>query len=133
MQPIDQITNLGSLSFCLIRAVECVSSDNTRTASADSYVHWWGFTAKQAATTTHEDSAAYTVSASSLTMEVHVLLARCSPTALTVRGTLDPPSLHGLIIIITTTSNQYHRHHHHRRMINDGPTAVFVPKQNSRF
>ena len=54
----------------LIHAVECVSSDNTRTASADSYVHWWGFTAKQGATTIHEDRAAYTVSASSFTMEV---------------------------------------------------------------
>ena len=30
----------------------------------------WGFTVKQGATTIHEDSAAYTVSSSSLTMEV---------------------------------------------------------------
>ena len=35
----------------------------------------WGFTVKQGATTIHEDSAAYTVSTSSLTMEAatHVL------------------------------------------------------------
>ena len=30
----------------------------------------WGFTVKQAVTTIHEDSAVYTVSTSSLTMEV---------------------------------------------------------------
>ena len=33
----------------------------------------WGFTVKQGATTTHEDRAAYTVSTSSLTMEVEVV------------------------------------------------------------
>ena len=33
----------------------------------------WGFTVKQGATTIHEDSAAYTVSTSSLTMEVEVV------------------------------------------------------------
>ena len=33
----------------------------------------WGFTVKQGATTTHEDSAAYTVSTSSLTMEVEAV------------------------------------------------------------
>ena len=33
----------------------------------------WGFTVKQGATTIHEDSAAYTVSASSLTMEVEAV------------------------------------------------------------
>ena len=34
----------------------------------------WGFTVKQGATTIHEDSAAYTVSASSLTMEVEAVI-----------------------------------------------------------
>ena len=33
----------------------------------------WGFTDKQGATTIHEDSAAYTVSTSSLTMEVEAV------------------------------------------------------------
>ena len=33
----------------------------------------WGFTIRQDVTTTHEDSAAYTVSTSSLTMEVEAL------------------------------------------------------------
>ena len=33
----------------------------------------WGFAVKQGATTIHEDSAAYTVSASSLTMEVEAV------------------------------------------------------------
>ena len=33
----------------------------------------WGFTVKQAVTTIHEDNAAYTVSTSSLTMEVEVV------------------------------------------------------------
>ena len=38
----------------------------------------WGFTVKQDMTTIHEDSAAYTVSTSSLTMEVEaVTLALC--------------------------------------------------------
>ena len=34
---------------------------------------WWDFTVKQGATTIHEDSAAYTVSTSSLTMEVEAV------------------------------------------------------------
>ena len=33
----------------------------------------WGFTVKQGATTIHEDSAAYTVSTSTLTMEVEAV------------------------------------------------------------
>ena len=33
----------------------------------------WGFNVKQGSTTNHEDSAAYTVSASSLTMEVEAV------------------------------------------------------------
>ena len=33
----------------------------------------WGFTVKQGATTVHEDSAAYTISTSSLTMEVEAV------------------------------------------------------------
>ena len=33
----------------------------------------WGFTVKQGATTIHEDSAAYTVSTSSFTMEVEAV------------------------------------------------------------
>jgi len=33
----------------------------------------WGFTVKQGATTIHEDSAAYTVSTSILTMEVEAV------------------------------------------------------------
>ena len=33
----------------------------------------WGFTAKQGATTIHEDSATYTISTSSLTMEVETV------------------------------------------------------------
>ena len=34
---------------------------------------WWGFTVKQVTTTPHEDSAAYTVSATSLTIEVEAV------------------------------------------------------------
>ena len=39
---------------------------------------WWGFVVKQGATTIHEDSAAYTVSTSSLTMEVAAVTHACS-------------------------------------------------------
>ena len=34
---------------------------------------WWGFTVEQGSTTIHEDSAAYTVSISSLTMKVEAV------------------------------------------------------------
>ena len=41
--------------------------------SVTKYQLGWGFTVKQGETTIHEDSAAYTVSASSLTMEVEAV------------------------------------------------------------
>ena len=41
--------------------------------SVTKYQLGWGFTVKQGAITIHEDSAAYTVSASSLTMEVEAV------------------------------------------------------------
>ena len=44
----------------------------------------WGFTVKQGATTIHEDSAAYTVSTSSLTMEVEAVTHAVLPQEVTV-------------------------------------------------
>ena len=41
--------------------------------SVTKYQSGWGFTVKQSAATIHEDSAAYTVSTSSLTMEVEAV------------------------------------------------------------
>ena len=55
----------------------------------------WGFTVKQGATTIHEDSAAYTVSTSSLTMEVEAVIhALCW---IASRG--DSQTTHAIILI----------------------------------
>ena len=44
----------------------------------------WGFTVKQGATNIHEDSVAYTVSTSSLTMEVEAVTHAGLPQEVTV-------------------------------------------------
>ena len=54
----------------------------------------WGFTVKQAVTTIHEDNAAYTVSTSSLTMEVEVVTHALRQIAL--KG--DSQTTHAIIL-----------------------------------
>ena len=54
----------------------------------------WGFTVKQGATAIHEDNAAYTVSTSSLTMEVEVVTHALRQTAL--KG--DSQTTHAIIL-----------------------------------
>ena len=54
----------------------------------------WGFTVKQGVTTIHEDSAAYTVSSSSLTMEVEAVTHALRWIA--SRG--DSPTTHAIIL-----------------------------------
>ena len=60
---IDSYTKSSCKKGPLVYTDGSVTKDQSR----------WGFTVKQGATTIHEDSAAYTVSSSSLTMEVEAV------------------------------------------------------------